>query len=32
MYVVEVASGFAKAHGVKVGDALKLEGIPKKGT
>lgn len=27
LYVVEVASGFTKAHGVKVGDVLRLEGM-----
>jgi hypothetical protein len=32
MYVVEVVAGFARQHGVKVGDRLKLENIPKQGT
>jgi len=27
LYVVEVASGFAKQHGVKVGDRIGLQGI-----
>lgn len=27
LYVVEVASGFAKQHGVKVGDRLTLQGV-----
>jgi hypothetical protein len=29
LYVVELVSGFAAKHGVKVGDTLKLEGVPK---
>ena len=28
LYVVELVAGFAKRHGVQVGDALKLEGVP----
>lgn len=28
LYVVEVVSGFTKAHGVKVGDRLLLKGLP----
>ncbi|HAK54468.1 MAG: DUF192 domain-containing protein [Vicinamibacterales bacterium] len=28
LYVVEVVSGFAKTHGVEVGDALTLVGLP----
>lgn len=28
LYVVEVVSGFAKAHGVKIGDRLVLKGLP----
>jgi uncharacterized protein len=31
LYVVELVAGFARQHGVKVGDALKLEGVPKTG-
>src|SRR5512136_1706981 len=31
LYVVEVVAGFATQHGVKVGDLLKLEGVPKAG-
>ena len=31
LYVVEVVSGFAKAHGVKVGDVLELSGVPDSG-
>lgn len=31
LYVVEVASGFAKQHGVKAGDKLVLKGVPQKG-
>ncbi len=30
-YVVEVVSGFARQHGLKAGDVVKLEGIPGKG-
>ncbi len=30
-YVVEVVSGFARQHGLKVGDQLKLEGVPARG-
>lgn len=30
-YVVEVVAGFAAAHDVKVGDVLKLSGIPARG-
>ncbi len=29
LYVVEVASGFAKQHGVKVGDRIVLQGVKK---
>jgi uncharacterized membrane protein (UPF0127 family) len=31
LYVVELRSGFARRHGVKTGDPLALQGIPKQG-
>ena len=31
LYVVELVAGFARQHNVKVGDVLKLEGVPKTG-
>jgi uncharacterized protein len=31
-YVIEVVSGFARDHGLKAGDVVKLEGVPAKGT
>jgi hypothetical protein len=31
LYVVELVAGFAIQHGVKVGDLLKLEAVPKVG-
>jgi uncharacterized membrane protein (UPF0127 family) len=31
LYVVELVAGFANQHGVKVGDLLRLEGVPKTG-
>jgi uncharacterized membrane protein (UPF0127 family) len=30
-YVIEVVSGFSRQHGLKVGDVVKLEGVPAKG-
>lgn len=30
-YVIEVVSGFARQHGVAVGDVVTLEGVPAKG-
>ncbi len=30
-YVIEVTSGFSRQHGLKVGDVVKLEGVPAKG-
>jgi uncharacterized membrane protein (UPF0127 family) len=32
MFVVELASGFARDHGLKAGDTVTLEGVPPKGT
>ncbi len=31
LYVVEVAGGFTRQHGVKAGDRLRLEGVPTSG-
>jgi uncharacterized membrane protein (UPF0127 family) len=32
MFVVELVSGFAREHGLKPGDGVTLEGVPRKGT
>ena len=31
LYVVELVAGFARQHNVKVGDVLKLDGVPRAG-